>query len=102
MNNFKCTHCSHEFFITRFTQKSDGTYFHKNQQIKCPSCDSTSIEYIVKEGDFSKVSLGKYSMKSLNERQEMLKKRSREHFLKHEIDKKYQIDKNPTLQRLND
>lgn len=103
-NNFKCNSCGKEFFVPRYTFKlilQSITYYYRGKRIECPSCNSVCIDKIVIPGDYSSTSLGTYTMKSIQERQEHLKKRSHDHFNKKIKDKKHQIDTNPNLQSLN-
>lgn len=105
-NNFQCKSCDQVFFIPAYTFKFDDSnkqiFFHKStgQRITCIRCKSENIKFIEKPGDFTTVNLGKYTMKSVEQRQEHLKKRSHEHFKREIKDKKRQIDQNPNLQSL--
>jgi hypothetical protein len=101
MNNFKCLNCDYIFFVNNYSfsiVSSKTIYkFMTGKQIECPKCKSNEIEYIEKEGDFN-VELGKYSMQSIPQRQESLKKRSHAHFKKEIEHKKKTIDGSATLQ----
>jgi hypothetical protein len=105
MNNFKCEK-GHEFFVSCYRmviKQGKSVYYYKNQNtiISCPHCKSVEISSIKSIVDYQTIQLGKYTMRSIKQRQEHLKKRSHEHFLKEIKDKKYEIDRDPSLQKLD-
>lgn len=105
MNNFKCEK-GHEFFVAgyRMIIKPEKTLYYikdTNILVSCPECKSIEISSIEKPGNYENLKLGKYTMKTIQQRQEHLKKRSHDHFVKEIKDKKYKIDHDPSLQQLN-
>lgn len=104
-NNFKCKDCESDFFVPNYIFKiesNDTVYYYKttNNKIECPGCRSNNIKPIFKDGDYTNATLGKYTMKSIPERQDLLKKRSRDHFERKIKDEKREIDRNPGLQMI--
>lgn len=106
MNNFHCINCDHEFFVEQYTlsiQKMRSVYKARTGKvIACPNCQSPNISYIEKEGDFKSLELGKYSMKSVAERQQSLKARSRKHFKEKIKERQHAINNSATLGTLGD
>lgn len=105
MNNFKCEN-DHKFFVAgyRMIIKPDKTlYYNKdtNTLVSCPECKSIEISSIEKPGNYETSRLGKYTMRSIPQRQEHLKKRSHDHFVKEIKDKQIEINRDPSLQQLN-
>lgn len=104
MNNFKCEN-GHEFFTPdyRMVIKPEKiSYYYKktNTLISCPECNNNEIRPIEVLGGYSNATLGKYTMKSIQKRQEHLKKRSHDHFVKEIKDKRHEINRDPSLQML--
>lgn len=103
MNNFTCLNCKTNFFVSSYSvilKNLNPTYKYKftGKQIECPDCKSQEISYLEKPGDFKTLELGKYSMLSIPDRQESLKKRSHEHFKREVEEKKRLIDSSPCTQ----
>jgi hypothetical protein len=104
MNNFHCSDCAYNFHVAQYSisiKDKKPLYLSKiGKKVICPKCNSEEIEPIEKDGDFSTLKLGKYSMQSIEGRQESLKKRSHKHFVEHIKDKQFEINRNPGLQML--
>lgn len=81
-NNFKCTSCNHEFFVTRYSFKiteGENVYIipKTGQLVGCPKCLQTSILFIEKKGEHSNVLYGKFSSASLEEKKRILGTRAK-------------------------
>ena len=99
MNNFSCDNCHHEFFIPHYTIGYDGilsksVYKSKttNKHVECPECHGKAITPIEKSGDYTTLEIGKYTALSIEDRKNLLKQRSHEHFEREIKDKKRAID----------
>lgn len=100
-NNFKCKDCGFDFFVAQYSIKivdSRVIYKYKTgKEIECSKCRCQNIEVIQKDGDFTSLELGKYSMQSVSQRQESLKQRSHKHFKREIKEKQCEINKSATL-----
>jgi hypothetical protein len=97
--NFKCSDCSHQFYIPRYSfqivfKKSVYIIPPANLPVKCPACNSEQVETVRRSGDLQTVLYGKFSSASEEDKKIMLRKRAEAHNKKTEeqyrtIDKEY-------------
>ncbi len=76
-NNFKCTECENEFFISSYTINVKGEYKVKNKLIQCLECKSEVIEPIECKPDYSSIGFGKFGSMSDEDKKKVIRKRSK-------------------------
>lgn len=105
MNNFHCPDCAYDFYVAQYSFSIiDQNTVYKSKttgkRIICPKCNNEGIKPIDKEGDFKTLELGKYRMRSIEDRQAHLKERSHKHFEREIKEKQVAINSSPTLNTL--
>jgi hypothetical protein len=95
-NNFKCSDCKSEFFVSQYSFTIKKEYFipKTNQRVCCTQCASSNVTPIERQMDLSTILYGKFSSATDEEKKRMLKQRADAHMKKTEeqyrtIDKEF-------------
>lgn len=93
--NIECLDCEHHQFEPKIIHKSSGLYDKHHKPISCTICGSENMKTLKREEEFGAPAFGKFASSTPEERSQMLKKRSRDHYQSKIKDKAIEMNRNP-------